>query len=86
MKTIWKYPLEIADEQTLQIPDGAQLLTVQSQDGAPCLWALVDPEAETKLCVLQVFGTGNPVQDEGVYLGTFQVLQERFVGHVFLKK
>lgn len=42
MKTIWKFPLEVTDEQVLMVPKGAKLLTVQKQDGKPCLWCEVD--------------------------------------------
>jgi len=33
MKTIWKYTLEITDQQFVEVPDGSELLTVQMQNG-----------------------------------------------------
>lgn len=47
MKTIYKYNLELGDDtQSLSLPKGAKILTVQIQGNYLCLWALVDKEAE----------------------------------------
>jgi hypothetical protein len=43
-KTIWKYNLLIADDQTIDLPKNAQILTIQNQNGDSCLWALVNPK------------------------------------------
>lgn len=86
MKTIWKFPLEVTNEQTVQIPDGAQLLSVQAQGETPCLWALVDPSAETKPCVIQTYGTGHPIREAGVYLNTYQMHGGTLIFHVFVKQ
>ncbi len=85
MKTIWKFPLEVTDEQTVQIPNGAQLLSVQTQHATPCLWALVDPEAEPKPCIIQTYGTGHPIGEVGTYLSTYQISGGTLVFHVFVK-
>lgn len=45
-KTIWKFTLEVKDIQTLDMPKGAEILTVQFQETHGQLWALVDPNAE----------------------------------------
>lgn len=85
MKTIWKFPLYIVDEQTVQLPDTAQPLSVQIQDGEPCLWALVDPQAPSNPRRVKIFGTGNPVDISGNwnFVGT---IQERiFVWHIFIE-
>ena len=84
-KTIWKFPLEVTDEQTVQVPEGAQLLSVQTQYGKPCLWALVDPQAEKKPCVIQTYGTGHPVTHIDMYLSTYQMEGGALVFHVFVK-
>ena len=31
MTTIWKYPIEVTDTQTIEMPIGAQMLVVQAQ-------------------------------------------------------
>lgn len=56
---IFKYPLRVDDRQTVQLPKGAELLTVQVQHGSPCLWALVDEAAETESRVILMYGTGH---------------------------
>jgi hypothetical protein len=48
LKTIHKYPLHIADRQTVAMPRGARILTVQMQHEVPCLWAQFD--ADLKAC------------------------------------
>lgn len=82
---IWKYPLTVMNEQTLILPPGAQLLTVQVQDERPCLWALVDERAPSRqMRHLAIYGTGHPLpENPGTYIGTFQLRGGAFVGHVF---
>jgi hypothetical protein len=84
MKTIYKYELAIDDTQELMLPEGAEILTVQMQDGYPRLWALVDPHAPKKRRYIDIYGTGHPVGDKhGQYLGTFQEHGGQLVWHVF---
>lgn len=44
MKRVYKYPVEIADVQTILLPIGVQILSVQEQNGKAYLWAIVNPE------------------------------------------
>lgn len=85
MKTIWKFPLSITSLQRVEMPEGAEILTVQLQYERPCLWALVDPEQNTIQRYFEIHGTGNPIHVdmsvEREYIGTFQ--QREFVWHVF---
>jgi hypothetical protein len=46
VKVIYKYTLEVTDEQEVKMPANAQILCVQVQHGRPTLWALVDTKAE----------------------------------------
>ncbi len=80
---IFKYPLRIDAQQELDLPVGARVLTVQLQDGKPCLWALVDEDAEVETITIEMIGTGHPVYDPGKYLGTVQMEQGKLVLHVF---
>jgi len=82
--SIWKFTLEVTDRQSVFIPKGAQLLTVQTQHEKPCLWALVNPETPTERYEIIIVGTGHPVTADGLYLGTFQLDNGAFVGHTFL--
>lgn len=80
---IFKYPLRLVDEQKIALPQRSQILTVQMQNEALCLWALVDPNLPLEKRIIRVVGTGNEFDDpeKCFYLGT---VQERvFVWHVF---
>lgn len=82
--TIWKYTLKTTDEQTAEMPRGAQILTVQTQGDTPMLWALVDPGAPTERRTILTHGTGHEVPDDGrQYLGTYQRFGGQYVFHVF---
>lgn len=87
-KSIYKYQLSVTDTQTIELPVGAEILTVQTQNEMPCLWALVNPnEIKKEIHVFEIFGTGNPVNYEiGVsrrYISTFQLGGGQLVFHVF---
>jgi len=82
-QTVYKYPFQIADEVILGIPSDAQLLTVQMQNGQPCLWALVDPGNEIERRRLLVRGTGHDAEEIGRYISTFQMHGGALVFHVF---
>lgn len=83
--TIWKYPLEITDEQNIRMPKGANILTAQIQGGTLCLWAIVDPKAPLVSRWIGIVGTGHPMAQEMecVYLGTAQMAGGALVWHVF---
>lgn len=87
MLRIYKYPFEVRDDFYIEMPKGASVLTVQVQYGAPCIWAMVDdgqPVLESHR--FRIFGTGHPVDIDPTlnrYVGTFQLLEGQFVGHLF---
>lgn len=86
MMTIWKYPLEITDEQTIELPQRSEILSVQMQNGVPTIWALVDPKAPGPKVKqkIGIFGTGNPIDGvlfKQAFIGTVQ--QGSLVWHVF---
>ena len=85
MKTIYKFPIEITDEQKVRMPLSAKILCIQMQGGIPCIWAkVVSDDKCTGLTTILTFGTGNPVNDGGDYIGTYQ--DKSLVFHVFTKK
>jgi hypothetical protein len=91
MKSIWKYQIEIIDEQTITIPKGATILSVQNQDNTTCIWALIDSNNEKIKRSVAVVGTGNPflLNDSNYdYIGTIQSNRNyfNFVWHVFIEK
>ena len=82
MITIFKYELKITDEQKIDIPEGAKILSVQMQGDTPCLWAMVNTKNKLESRSIAIIGTGNPCWcPEWDFVGT---IQERvFVWHVF---
>ena len=86
-RTIYKYKIEIDDKIIIKMPDGAEILSVQTQHGGPCMWVLVDPEAEMVERVFRMVGTGHTLHyDIGTrynFIGTFQMQSGFLVFHVF---
>lgn len=96
MKTIWKYPLEIKDEQVISVPIlktgpytcldiKKQILKLDIQNNIPCLWIMVDSE-EIKRDIKIIFcGTGIKCYEKvDNYIDSFQM--KDFVFHVFIGK
>ena len=90
MKTIWKNLLEVADVQKVELPEGAEILTVQTQHEHPCIWALVDTAKPMINFKIGIAGTGNDLEllhasnETLKYIGTFQKYAGDFIFHVFL--
>lgn len=95
MRTIYKYPLNTTDLQTIKVPRlpntnsfKEQFLCIDIQYGLPCLWCMVDTSKEEREIQIRIVGTGNPMPDSCYkenYLGSYQLLDGQFVGHVFLE-
>jgi hypothetical protein len=85
MKVIWEFPFENMGMLGIDMPVGAEILTVQVQDGVPCIWAMVDPGQEKENRIIVVHGTGHPVQqaEEKKYIGTYQEWNGSLIWHVF---
>ena len=81
MNTIWKFPLT-AEETEIEAPI-EQFLTVQMQNGTPCVWAIVSPDKASRKFKAIILGTGWECQkiDASKYIGTFQ--NEGYVWHCF---
>jgi hypothetical protein len=87
MRTIFKYPLDITDVQTVALPVGADSLSVHMQGAHPCLWALVDTTAPTSQRVIRTYGTGHDCSDMAAtaqFLGTVMLNGPGLVFHIFI--
>jgi hypothetical protein len=86
MLTIHKFPFDISDYVSIQIPRDARILHVELQRGVPTMWALVDTNKQSEAVHFRVFGTGyeidpHIVEDQDSYIKSFQ--QGPFVWHLF---
>jgi len=66
MKIIYKYRLN----NTIMMPAGARILSVQVQATRICLWAELDTDSPLEERKFAVFGTGDT--PEGKHLATIQ--------------
>lgn len=95
MRTIYKYPLIPAVEQTIYVPllktdlytamnIKQQILKLDVQDDKPCLWIMVDNEERERSVKITLCGTGDkcyePIED---YVDSFQIRQNSGVNLVF---
>ncbi len=84
MEKIYKYVLEITDEQVITMPAPLKILSAQIQDDQLCLWALVTPNAPMENLPVAIVGTGHPfdyIWEKWEYLNTVQ--DGPLVWHVF---
>ena len=81
---IWKWRLKLEEKQILSVPQGAQFLTTQTQNGNPQIWALCDETAPKVMRSIAIYGTGHPMpKNPGQYIATFQLIDLELVFHVF---
>jgi hypothetical protein len=86
MKTIHKYPLQIIASQVVIMPRGGEIIAVQTQGQVPCIWAMVDPDNDVEMRIIEMFGTGDTIHDKQGkrrYIGTFQIKSGESVFHAF---
>ena len=91
MKKIFKYELyPLKMKMHLELPKGADILTVQMQRDKAVIWAIVDPENANEDYHFICFGTGQENLEDTIntyymkYIGTFQQDNGYLVLHLFL--
>lgn len=87
-RAIFKWTLQLEDEQVLSVPVGTKLLSVQMQHGSPQVWGICfSPASSMKKITVFIHGTGHPITREvlGRFLGTFQMKDGTLVFHVFVE-
>ena len=87
MKTVHKFKLPMpSDYFTIEMPRWAKILHVDTQQGIPVMWALVDTDQPMEPRQFRWAGTGHPVEKPGYefkYVGTFQGQQGLLIWHIF---
>lgn len=81
--TIWKYPLASQNGlQLIRMPSDSIVLRFAMQDGGPCVWAEVDPEAETIMKEFVIVGTGRKLP-AGLFRYVGSAEDGPFVWHLY---
>lgn len=57
-KVIFKYQMPVLESFTMKLPEGAQIIRMQDQDGMFWLWAVVDTDAPLEERHFMAFKTG----------------------------
>jgi hypothetical protein len=90
-RRIWKFPLAVTDYQTVKMPAGARVLSVDVVRTDLVAYALCNPNAEPRERTCLIVGTGNPIEEYAAvewvetmdFIGTVQMLGGQLVWHVF---
>ena len=98
-KTVFKYPITNRDVQQIDLPEGAEVLHVNLQNGLPYIWVLHDAtllgdqvvagrpdmkDAVTERRTFRLAGTGHPIDGTiKKYIGTFMMHGGALVFHFF---
>lgn len=97
-RSVFKYPVLLTDIFSLDLPEGAKVLSVDVQRGEPQLWALCDATMSAGMVTpssidgkmsrrrFRVAGTGHPIHtpaDKLEFIGTFMLHGGELVFHLF---
>lgn len=86
MRKIFKYEVDGAQgDVQIKMPALAEIVHVEHQSADPAVvtfWAEVDPDDETEIRTFHVYGTGHPIKDDGVYVGT-SLVRPDLVWHLY---
>jgi len=87
MKTIWKYDINMSDDQTVMMTDGAEIIALEMHEGTLCLWAIIDTYRSWFTSRrIRIVGTGYEIVfplKTAKHIGTVLENDGEFVWHVF---
>lgn len=90
MKSILRFPLKPIGSQTLELPQGAKILSCQVQDQIPYIFALADTDAVSKdLRTIEVYIANQEFPDDRVerrFIGSIHAELLNQVFHVFERR
>lgn len=87
-KTIWKYEIDITDEQIVRLPKGAEILHADQQYPGTLdklqIWVLIDSqELHFQDKKIYIYETGHPIETVRKYVGTVLANNDALVWHVY---
>ena len=85
---IWKFPVPLSGKCIIEMPIDAEILSFQSQNDVLMLWAAVWPNSSHEERKFSIVGTGQNIDMDLVkkFIGTAQLMNGRFVWHLFEMK
>src|SRR6187455_1333368 len=84
MRTVHKFTLlHDGGDNRIEMDRAGGILMVAEQNYLTTLWVCVDTEAPTAVRTFRVFGTGHPIPEGWVPVGSFIAAAGYFVWHVF---
>ncbi len=85
MARIYKYGLEAKLLQTVELPIGSQILSIQMQFGRPTIWAMHEQNENKATVEVRLVATGEEFDIENWrYIETVQ--DGEFVWHIFMRE
>jgi hypothetical protein len=83
--TIWKAALAVADQQEIEVPQGAKFIFAREQHDVLAVWFRCDPDAPRETRKIAIVGTGHtaPDEDRSRYIGSGVLAGGRLIFHVF---
>ncbi len=80
---IWKFKVPFNTDR-VDMPEGAHILSANTQGDFLMVWARVDPEARRVSRIIRIYGTGHTIADVDVGLSLINtVFMGPLVIHVF---
>jgi hypothetical protein len=86
VKTVWKYLIPLGDVKELDLPEGAEPLSVERQADGYYLWVLLDPTKPLVRRRFRLVGTGHELPDsfqKAHFIGTIFPFGGQAVFHLF---
>jgi hypothetical protein len=81
VRAVWKYPVMVADEFTVTMPETHTVVHVALQGAQAQMWVEVDTDSETWPTTFHVEGTGHPIKSDSIHVGSW--IEGPFVWHLY---
>lgn len=88
-KVIYKYQMPVLERFEMELPEGAEIIRMQDEDGLFWLWAVVDTDAVKETRAFHAYKTGAKIDDKAnlEYVGFCAVFVQMELGlYIFEEK
>lgn len=84
---IWKYQMPVAEQFTMKLPEGAEIIRMDGENGYLWLWAVVNTEAPLEERTFESFKAGGTMPDDlsrHVFMGMASIyIQQELMLYIF---